>query len=520
MTRKDNLDRVFCPGILNYLLHYSTDEVGPLRRRNIGANSFLLIVLTILILGGAWLYTNWLSSQTVLPAGLKMNGQPMGGMSRDQVLNELQISYTFPVSLTYAGQPIAPLLPEMIELHLDLPATIENLDEAVQTDNPVQQFFTYIVDQLLGREPEAIEVNAVVSYSRERVNTFLTRIAQKYDHPPQPAVPLPESGTFRPPISGSKLDVEASLPPLIEAILALHPEDRFVDLFVVIEPAPEPSSDILAVALQTSLADFTNTGGIAGIYARDLRSGQEMCINCDTAYAGLSILKIGIALDLYVIHDEILGQEQEDLLSGMLIESDNASANLILAEIGSGNPYSGALTVTDLFWSLGLQNTYISVPYDLKEGIAEPGIVTPANSRLEPYTDPDPYIQTTPKDMGLLLEGLYQCTKGGGFLRLLYPHELEPRECEELLSWLEGNGDSSLLGGSMPEGTVIMHKHGWRDNVHADATLVYGHQADFVLTAFLYQPEWFVWEESVPTFGTIGQLTYRFYNGEEIKSKE
>lgn len=233
-----------------------------MRRRRTGVNSILLLFITVFILGGAWLYTNWLSSQSVLPAGLLINGQPMGGMSREQVLNELQVSYTYPVSLTYAGQPIAPLLPEMIELHLDLAATIENLDEAVETENPVQQFFSYILDQIMGREPEIIEVNVVVSYSRERVNTFLTRIAQKYDHNPQPAVPLPEAGTFRPPINGTKLDVESSLPPLIEAILALHPKDRFVDLIVATEPAPEPSPNILAVALQTSLADFTNTGVI------------------------------------------------------------------------------------------------------------------------------------------------------------------------------------------------------------------------------------------------------------------
>jgi hypothetical protein len=215
------------------------------------------------------------------------------------------------------------------------------------------------------------------------------------------------------------------------------------------------------------------------------------------------------------MYDGKLGDKETTLLDGMLTESNNASANLLLAEIGSGNPYSGALQTTDFFWSLGLLNTFIAVPYDLKEDLPDPKIVTPANSRPEPFTDPDPYLQTTPKDMGLLLEGVYYCTKGGGFLRLLYPHELEPRECEELLAWMESKNNNSLLGGSMPESAVVMHKHGWRDNVHADTALVYGEKADFVLTAFLYQPEWFVWEESVPTFGTIGQLAYRFYNGDE-----
>jgi len=45
--------------------------------------------------------------------------------------------------------------------------------------------------------------------------------------------------------------------------------------------------------------------------------------------------------------------------------------------------------------------------------------------------------------------------------------------------------------------------------------LVYGTETDFVLVVFMYQPEWLVWEQSVPTFTRIGELTYRFFNGED-----
>jgi hypothetical protein len=31
---------------------------------------------------------------------------------------------------------------------------------------------------------------------------------------------------------------------------------------------------------------------------------------------------------------------------------------------------------------------------------------------------------------------------------------------------------------------------------------------------FLYQPDWLVWEDAAPTFATLGQLAYRFFNGE------
>jgi len=79
---------------------------------------------------------------------------------------------------------------------------------------------------------------------------------------------------------------------------------------------------------------------------------------------------------------------------------------------------------------------------------------------------------------------------------------------------MEHNRINSLLSAGMPPGTIVAHKHGWRGDTHADVSLVYGTQTDFILVTFLYQPEWLVWEESVPTFSKIGELTYRFYDGD------
>ena len=62
-------------------------------------------------------------------------------------------------------------------------------------------------------------------------------------------------------------------------------------------------------------------------------------------------------------------------------------------------------------WYLGLENTFIAVPYE--EDI--PGTYsTPANQRTDINTLPDPKMQTTPKDIGTLLEMIYQCAAGGG----------------------------------------------------------------------------------------------------------
>lgn len=483
------------------------------RKRGVGCGFLLLTLISMLILGTAWVYTTWRSSQSVLPSGLTINGLNVGGMTRRQALATVEQAYTRPISVTYGGEPIPPLLPEVVELRVDMDATAQNLDAALERlgqNESLTAFLNYIVSQLSGQKPEAIQVPAVVLYSRERVDAYLQRVAQKYDHPPLKAVALPEARTFRPPTKGTHLNVEASLPLLIRALLAADPAARHVDLVVETEPAPEASPEILREAWALTLADF---GGIPGIFGKNLENGQEVCLNCDVAFAGLSTMKIAIATEIYRRHELPLDPQLSAAMKGMLTESDNAAANRLLADIGSGDPYTGALAVTDLLRSLGLRNSFIAAPYDMKQGLPDPQIATPANSQKALNTDPDPYIQTTPTDLGLLLEGLYQCTHGGGLLRALYPHEITPAECEELITWMTHNEINALLSQGMPPGTRVAHKHGWRGDTHADAAIVYGPEVDFVIVAFLYQPEWLVWEESVPTFTAIGSLAYRFFNG-------
>lgn len=472
----------------------------------------LFLLLTILILGGAWLYTNWKSSQTMLPPGLTINGLPMGGMTQAQALDAIEQAYTRPITVYYASKLTPLLLPEMVELSVNLEKTTENLDAVLVSQSNIEGFITYLGDRVLQRDPEAKEVTAVVNYSRERVDAFLARTAQKYDHPPQKPVLLSEAGTFRPPQDGTTLDTKASLPLLIKAILAAAPQDREVHLVVDIEPAPEASSDILRESLNAALSDFT---GIAGIFAKNLQRGQEFCYNCDVVFSGAGTLKIPIAVGTYATLNAAPDATMTEHLNTLFAEGDNTTANLLLGHIGSGDAYSGALRVTDLLWSLGLRNSFIATPYDVPQTTIPPDIAALAASRTDIDTNPDPTLQTTPIEMGLLMEGMYYGAQGGGFLLAVYPQEITATECQAILTGLTQHSINPLLAGGMPVGTRMAHKHGWSGATHADVALVYGTQADFVLAVYLYQPAWLVWDESAPTFATIGQLVYRFYNGDE-----
>ena len=477
-----------------------------MKEKNSGCIWLFFVLLTALILTGAWLYTGWQSRQRMLPQGLTIGGLNMGGRTREQALTTIAQAYTKPISVRYRQQVIL-LVPEMVDLELDMEATTANLDKVILAQNDLEGFLQYLVSLITGQQQKPEQITPILTYSRERLDAFLQRVAQQYDHEPLDPVPLPEAETFRPPQPGTTLDIAAARPLLVEAMLS--PVINEVSLPVELEPIPLSSMDFLREALTARLADFT---GIAGIFVKDLNTSRELCYNCEVAFAGLSTLKIGIVPALYRELDAPPTPQQTHLITTTLSESDNSATNQILAIIGAGNPYSGALKVTDFLWSMGMKNSFMAVPYDLKGEIEPPNIETPANTRTDFNTEPDPYIQTTPLEMGLLLESLSQCSQGGGNLRLLYPREITPAECEDTLLWLEDNEIKTLLQAGMPEDTRVAHKHGWTGDTHADVALVYSPESRFVLSVFLYQPEWLVWEESAPTFASLGQLTYRFFN--------
>ena len=54
------------------------------------------------------------------------------------------------------------------------------------------------------------------------------------------------------------------------------------------------------------------------------------------------------------------------------------------------------------FKALGMKNTFMAAPYDRKMAVP-PRIVTEANQRTDLNTQPDPYMQTTPRDIGSAL---------------------------------------------------------------------------------------------------------------------
>jgi len=470
-------------------------------RRRRGGGIWLLILAGILLALLAWQFIGYRASLETLPAGMTVAGLDARGMTADQVLALLEDAFAQPVQLTYQDQALA-LTPESVAFQFDPEKTRTAIEEAVAERRSLDGFLAY----LLRRPPEPVAVPPVATYSSDRVDGFLNRVAQQYDRPSQPPVPLPEALTFRAGRPGHELDREASEERVIAALLS--GVDRQADLVVRVEEAPPLEIGQLGEMLEALLADFE---GIPSLFVKDLQTGAELEINPDVAYAGMSVVKIAVMVEAYRALDRPPDVEQTKLLTETMTLSGNFTANLLLRDIiGNGDGYQGVENLTVSMHYLGLINTFMATPYD--EEVVPLTIVTPANSRTDLYTQPDPYMQTTARDMGLLLEMVYQCSKGGGALMVAYPGAFTSEECQQMLEIMSQNRIDSLIEVGLPPDTPLARKHGWIGDTHADAAVVFSPGGDFVLVVFLYHPQWLEWEISNPLIADIATATYNYFN--------
>jgi len=143
---------------------------------------------------------------------------------------------------------------------------------------------------------------------------------------------------------------------------------------------------------------------------------------------------------------------------------------------------------------------------------------TPGNQRTDIFTDPDPYSQTSPSDIGMLLEDIYQCAQdGGGALVAVFPGQYTQAECQAMNNFLLNNRLPVLLTAGIPEGTPIAHKHGWVSvngiiNTIGDAGIIYSPGGNYVFVVFLYHPDQLIWDAASKLVADLSQVAYNFYN--------
>jgi beta-lactamase class A len=302
------------------------------------------------------------------------------------------------------------------------------------------------------------------------------------------------------------------------------PNSRVVNLSYNKVAPPRLSQQNLQILLQ-QIIDVSGFDGLIEMYMKDLQTNQEIhfayqnkkVVPGDIAFTAASTMKIPIMVSVFKSLKEPTPKEATDLISLMIDRSDNPPADKLMMNYLNEN--TGPIVVSEDLAALGLNNTFLG-------GYFYPGAPllkrfnTPANTRTDITTSPDVYNQTTPTEMGMLLDDLYQCSEnGGGSFAAAFPGQISQAECKQMISFLSRNRIGVLIEAGVPEGTQVAHKHGWVTDpndgvIHTigDAGLVYTPGGNFVLSIYMYHPTQLVFDTQNILFADLTRAVYNYFN--------
>ncbi len=477
----------------------------------------LLFLFSLICLGSAAAlavqsYAGYQAMLAVLPPGSSIAGIPVGGLSPQEAGIRVTQAYLFtPVEARYDGAVIH-LEPQQIGFQLDLEGM---LAEAARSR--AIGFWDY----LLNRRPPPVTVPLKAGLDRQKLQTYLaTEIAPRYGRAPTAARALPGGFDFEPGQAGETLNMEDAVEKVSAALFLL--EERVVDFtsrpVAALPPAFEQLEPMLAAIIQTSGFD-----GVIEVYLQDLQTGREINLAYhqgqpvapEIAFTAASTIKIPVMVSAFRSLVD-LPPETRRQMELMIDLSDNSSTDEVMRAALDEN--LAPLQVTRDLRQLGLQNTFLA-------GMFYPGaplldrFETPANRRTDVTTDPDPYNQTTPADMGRLLAAIERCAaQGNGLLIETFAGEITREECQQMITMLRNNRKAVLIEAGLPEGTPLAHKYGWvtdpldglMHNV-SDAAIVYLPEGNFALTIYVYESEQLLWDSAQALVAHLTAAAVRYY---------
>lgn len=449
--------------------------------------------------------------------GTTIAGVDVSGLSRQQAAERLMLIYSLPVEVRY-GDAAIQIKPSNVGFSLDLETMLAAADQARGSSSFWAGFWNYLWNQM----PPATDVPLRASVSEERLRAYLiNEIVPRYDQQPTAAMPVPGSTGFTPGKAGTKMDVDRAVILIQDALRS--PTSRIVNLsYNTVEP-PRPSLQTLGVQLR-QVIDVSGFDGLTEVYLLDLQTNQEVQVarmngadlTPDIAFTAASTMKIPIMISSFRRMGEPPPQEALDLMRAMIELSQNDPADQLMEDLMDKT--LGPLQVTEDLQALGLENTFLA-------GYFYPGApllkryTTPANSRTDVDTSPDDYNQTTPAEMGMLLNDLYQCaSNGGGSFAAVFPGEISQSECRQMIDLLTKNLLPALIPAGIPEGTRIAHKHGWITELdgyvhtYSDAAIIYSPGGNYILVIYLYHPVQALWDEANQLMADLSQAVYNYYN--------
>lgn len=476
-------------------------------RSSPGVGQWLVVIAMVtLVLFLLFKLYQYGSFRRFFPAGLSVGGVPVGGLTREEAAERLNDRYLTAPVILHHGEEAIEVSPADVEFTLDLDTMLSQGDYQRQQ----QDFWAGFWGFLWGRPVEVEQIELRATHSPEALLEVLNTVATAFDKPALPPQPVPTTLSFQYGEPGIQTNIDASVPDVQAAFY--RAADREASLILEPTEPPRPDINLLARLIVNHLENFD---GVASVFIKDLQTGEEIAVNADEPMSGMSIIKVPIVLETLRSLEGNLSADHTKLISETLVvQSGNFSANMLLDVVaGEDNAYLGADLVTESLQKLGLENTFIAVPYEEQPRPGRATYETPANDKEDLLTTPDPAMQTTAEDMGTLMSMIYYCAQQyGGGLVAVYQNQITKEECQQLLEFMELNKIGSLIEAGVPPDTPVAHKHGWISDTHGDAGVIFSPGGDYVLVTYMFKPDWLEWEISSPLLADISRATYNYFN--------
>jgi hypothetical protein len=297
-------------------------------------------------------------------------------------------------------------------------------------------------------------------------------------------------------------------------------------------PPPPISPGLLLPPLKARLAEFP---GVTSILVKNLDTGEKIYdSNTDYVLSGMSIVKIGIMVEVYRYYNgEVDEQTHQELVDMLGSSSCNPCANRLMAVVGGGSSTTGAGKVTDTMRKLGLANFYLCAPFRVVERwdnggddgqivwTANPSTWQPGGFWLLQDETPryDRCVRATPREMANLVEMIYDGTQGRGTLHNMYPNIMTPQVCQDMIDIMAANDLRNMLGSGIPADVKLAHKHGfsgydvpWGDT-RGEVGIIFSPGANWLISFYIWQDTpWINWGINQPLYRDVSNMLYNYFN--------
>jgi len=455
-------------------------------------------VLALVLLGNLIAFA---TSRDRLPRETYLADIDVSGATINEAINRAQRALQAPVSLRYQTVSLT-LSPAQLDFKLNETVARLLLEGVLKRNQGFDQFIPFML-----RQATPTRLPPPYQYSESKLQDYLLELAAQYDQPPTPPTADPGTLNLRPGADGLALNLVEARDRLLAALSSGL--SRLVDLPVDVAPMTKVGMQALGDLISARVSGFAAVGGnVAGVFVKDLKTGQEFSLNGDVAFSAAGWLKLALVIETYRVAGEV-SPELNDRLASVVVEGSSLNANDVLRELGQGDANLGVGALNVLLKKLGLVNTFLAQPFDQRT--IPPTIITPANSRADVTASPDPAAQSTPVDAGLLLEMLDQCRANSGALLLAFPQQFTASKCEQALALLGRNRLNGLLEAGSG-GSPVISRQSWDANNHGVAGLVRSPGGDYIVVVMLHGSSPLNWADTSLIIADIARAAYSFFN--------